>query len=51
MADDTCTSAELATHLGFTWPELTALNDHALAAAWCGEEEKRRLSQLIHRGP
>lgn len=41
----------LATHLGFTWPELTALNDHALAAAWCGEEEKRRLSQLIHRGP
>jgi hypothetical protein len=33
------------------WPELTALNDHALAAAWCGEEEKRRLSQLIHRGP
>lgn len=40
----------LATHLGFTWPELLALNDHALAAAWCGEEERRRLSQVVHRG-
>jgi adenosine deaminase len=41
----------LATHLGFTWSELTTLNDNALAAAWCGEEEKRRLSELIRRGP
>ncbi len=41
----------LATSLGFTWTELTALNDHALAAAWCGEEEKRRLSALIRQGP
>jgi hypothetical protein len=30
---------------------LTALNHHALAAAWCGEEEKRRLLRLIHRDP
>ena len=41
----------LAAHLGFTWTELKALNDHALAAVWCGEEEKRRLSRLIRRVP
>jgi adenosine deaminase len=34
----------LATHLGFTWSDVTTLNRHALAAAWCGDEEKRRLS-------
>jgi adenosine deaminase len=39
----------LDTHLGFTWTELTTLNDHALAAAWCDEDEKRRLLQLIRR--
>ena len=37
----------LAAHLGFTWDEIRALNENALAAAWCGDEEKRRLRRLI----
>ncbi len=41
----------LATHLGFTWAELRTINDHALAAAWCGEEEKRRLSHMMQGCP
>jgi adenosine deaminase len=41
----------LATHLGFTWTELKALNDHALAAAWCDDEEKGRVARLIRSAP
>lgn len=37
----------LATHLGFTWDEIRTLNRNALASAWCGEEEKRRLGALL----
>jgi len=37
----------LAAHLGFTWDEVQTLNRNALAAAWCGDVEKRRLAALI----
>lgn len=37
----------LATHLGFTWDEIRALNRNALAAAWCDDEEKRRLGAIL----
>jgi len=39
----------LATHLGFTWAELEALNANALAAAWCGDDDRRRLAARIAR--
>jgi adenosine deaminase len=41
----------LAAHLGFSWTELTALNDNALAAAWCGEEERSRLEARLRPHP
>jgi len=37
----------LATHLRFTWDEVQVLNRNALDAAWCSDEEKRRLGVLI----
>ena len=37
----------LAAHLGFTWPELQALNDNAVATAWCSEEDRRRLAARV----
>jgi adenosine deaminase len=37
----------LATHLGFSWAELTTLNENALASAWCGDEERSRLAERI----
>jgi adenosine deaminase len=37
----------LAAALGFTWAELEALNANAVAAAWCGEDEKARLTERI----
>jgi len=37
----------LATDQQFTWPELRALNDNAVAAAWCGDDDKRQLAARI----
>jgi adenosine deaminase len=37
----------LATHLDFTWADVQTLNRNALAAAWCSDDEKRRLAALI----
>lgn len=37
----------LATELGFTWSELGTLNASAVAAAWCGDEEKARLAARV----
>ncbi len=37
----------LASHLEFTWAELQVLNANALAAAWCGDDDKRRLAARI----
>jgi len=39
--------AALAADLQFTWAELRALNDNALAAAWCGDDDKRQLAARI----
>lgn len=37
----------LATELGFTWAELKNLNANAVAAAWCGEDERARLTDRV----
>lgn len=37
----------LALHLGFSWAELQALNKNALNAAWCCDNDKRRLADRI----
>ena len=40
----------LAAELRFTWTELRTLNENALAAAWCSEDERLRLAARIRNG-